>query len=546
MFDDVLKHRAGRVIALGRALLSALFLFAIWIDPNEPAQNAAVTYALLGLYVAVAFAVTAAVWNDWWLDAKLAAPMHLLDMVAFALLVYATDGYTSPFFLFFVFIVISAAIRWGFREIAATVAAVVLLYLAAGFFVVLSADFSGEGAFDLQRFIVRSGHLLILSAILIWFGVNQGFSGFAFPSQDFIPEPSLLDSPLESALAAVCRVIKAGGGLLVWRLHASREVALVQMRGGETHVSPLQPRTTNPELGNRPFLFRFACDRALSRTAHRRMRYFRASELLDPEIGTHFPFSEGLAIPVRSGTGQGQILLGGIEGLCIDHIELGQRVSSAVASHLERHALLRAVSDSAIARGRLALSRDLHDSIVQFLAGATFKVEAAARAAKSGAAIDTDLGELKQLLLEEQRELRSSIGALRNNNVALPELAADLRALCKRLARQWDIECEFDAEVPDLVAPMRLHLDSHQLVREAIANAVRHAQAPSVSVGLRCEEDNLVLEIANPGSMEKQSAGAPWSLRERVDEASGSLMLITNDKITTVSITLPLKQERPF
>jgi len=277
------------------------------------------------------------------------------------------------------------------------------------------------------------------------------------------------------------------------------------------------------------------------------MRRFCASKWLDPEIGTRFEFSEGLVIPVRSSTGEGQILLGGIEGLCIDHVELGDRIASVVAAYLERHALLQAVSDSAIARARLALSRDLHDSIVQFLAGATFRVEAASRAAKSGEQIDSDLQELKQLLLEEQRELRSAIGALRNNNVALPHLAADLSALCERLARQWDIDCKFDADVPDLLAPTRLHLDAHQLVREAVANAVRHAGAPSVSVKLRSEDENLVLEIVNPGSVGEQlTSGSPWSLRERVDEAGGSLMLITNDNVTTVSITLPLKEERPF
>jgi len=545
MFDDVLKHRSGRVIALGRALLASLFLLAIWIDPNQPAQNAAITYALLAVYVAVAFAVTAAIWNNWWLDAKLAAPMHLLDMVAFTLLVYATEGYTSPFFLFFVFLIISAAIRWGWRETTVTAVAVVLLYLLAGFFVGLSNAFSFQSGFDLQRFIVRSAHLVILSAILIWFGVNQGFSGIDVPSDGLIPDLSLLDSPLESALEAARSVTKAAGGLLLWRAPGSREMALVHIGGGGTEIMTLRPKTSNPELGIRPFLFRFAGDRALTRGHHRRMRFFKASEWLDPEIGSHFDFDEGLAIPLRSETGEGQMLLGGVEGLCGDHIELGDRIASAIASHLERHALLQAVSDSAIARARLALSRDLHDSIVQFLAGATFKVEAASRAAKSGEAIDTDLQELKQLLLEEQRELRSAIGALRNNNVALPQLAADLGALCERLARQWGIECKFGAEIPDLVAPMRLHLDAHQLVREAVANAVRHAAAPSVSVNLRCDEENLVLEIANPGSMGEQlTSGSPWSLRERVDEASGSLMLITNDNITTVSITLPLKEER--
>lgn len=544
MFEDVLKHRSGRVIALGRTLFAALFLFAIWADPTEPSQDAAVTYALLALYVAVAAGITVATWNDWWLDAKLAAPMHLLDILAFTLLVYATEGYTSPFFLFFVFIIISAAIRWGFQETALTVAAVVLLYLAAGFFVGL---FSDRADFDLQRFIVRSAHLLILSAILIWFGVNQGFSGLDLPNEDFIPDSSLADSPFEAALGGAMQLTKATAGLLLWRKPMSRELTLMQIRDGDSNLTIVKPKTTRPELGERSFLFRIATDRALTRSPHRRMVFFRASKWLDPEIGSRFGIGQGLAIPIRSETGEGQVLLGGIDGLCIDHIELGDRIGNAVAAHLERYALLNAASDSATARARLALSRDLHDSIVQFLAGATFKVEALSRAARSGADIDDDLDELKQLMLEEQRELRTTIGSLRRNNIALPELAADIAALCERLARQWDIDCSVHAAVPDLVAPMRIHLDSHQLVREAVANAVRHAAAKAVSVSLATMEDKLVIEITNAGSMAMQvKAGSPWSLRERVDEANGSLMLATHDNMTTVTMTLPLKQERPF
>jgi hypothetical protein len=169
MARQILKHRSGRVIALGRAVLAALFLFAIWIDPTQPVQSAGQTYALLAAYVGIAVALAIAVWNDWWLDAKLAMPAHALDIVAFTFLVFATNGYTSPFFVFFVFIILSAAIRWGWRETSLTAAAVVLLYLGAGFIVALNTPAVASADFDLQRFIIRSCHLFILSAILIWF-----------------------------------------------------------------------------------------------------------------------------------------------------------------------------------------------------------------------------------------------------------------------------------------------------------------------------------------------------------------------------------------
>ena len=65
MFDDVLKHRSGRVIALARAVLAAVFLFAIWIDPSQPAQAVAVTYGVLVLYVIASIAIVTLTWNNW-------------------------------------------------------------------------------------------------------------------------------------------------------------------------------------------------------------------------------------------------------------------------------------------------------------------------------------------------------------------------------------------------------------------------------------------------------------------------------------------------
>jgi signal transduction histidine kinase len=543
MSRQVLKHRSGRVIALGRALLAAVFLFAIWVDPTQPVQSAGQTYALLAAYVAIAVAIAIAVWNDWWLDAKLAAPAHALDIVAFTFLVFATNGYTSPFFVFFVFIILSAAIRWGWRETSLTAAAVVLLFLGAGFLVALHTSAAEIADFDLQRFIIRSGHLVILSAILIWFGVNQGFSGIELPDDGFLRDPSLDDPPLESALAATMALTGAATAVFLWRVRGSRDVTLLQRRNDRSDSRKFRQNGQN-EIGDRAFLFRLKGDRALTRTPQRRMLFFAADLWMDRDIAAGAGIAEGLAIPVRTATGEGQLLLGAIAGLCTDHIEFGDRIAESISAHLQRHAFILAAHETAAAGARLSLSRDLHDSIVQFLAGATFKIEAISRSTKSGRPVESDLAELKRLLLEEQRELRSAIGALRNNLVALPTLASDLRGLCERLARQWDIDCAFRAEVPQLEAPMRLHLDTHQLIRETVANAVRHAAAKRVEVELDCDADTLLLEITNDGELgERMEADSPWSLRERVDEANGSLMLTSRDGRTTVSVRLPLKEQ---
>jgi signal transduction histidine kinase len=538
LFDDVLKHRSGRVIALARAVLAAVFLFAIWVDPSQPAQAVETTYAVLVVYVVAAAAIAVLTWKNWWLDARLAGPMQVIDIIVFTLLVVTSDGYTSPFFVFFVFLILSAAIRWGWRETALTAIPVTLLYVAAG--LVAGAD-NGTN-FDLQRFIIRAGNLFVLSGVLIWFGVNHGFSGLRSLKDDLLHDVSPGESPLESAIDGAAAATGAQAALLLWRGTGGRHwLALARDKSGfTTHALPA--RSVEVERG--PFLFDLKRDRGLCRGASRRMRFSGADAVVDTKSAGEHGIEEGLGVPIRTAAGEGVLLLGRIRGLCTDHIEFGDTLGSAVAAHIQRHALLAAVEDGAIARARLSLARDLHDSIVQFLAGATFRVEAISRALRAGDRPERELKDLKQLLLQEQQELRSAIGALKSETIPLPKLAGDLRALCGRLAMQWDIQCLFSAEVPETSAPMRLHLDTHQLIREAVANAVRHARARSVTVQLTADDGDLRLDISNDGSgSERLKDGTPWSLRERVDEANGTLMLATRETGTDVSITLPLKPE---
>ena len=157
---SLFKYQSGRVIALGRVMLAILFLLAVSLDRSEPLEAVVVSYALLILYAVLAVAVAAATWRNWWLDARLAVPTHGVDMAVFTAIVFSANGSTSPFFLFFVLPLLTAAIRWSWRETALTATALVALYLIAGLFVASSQNF------ELERFVVRSGYLLILSLLL--------------------------------------------------------------------------------------------------------------------------------------------------------------------------------------------------------------------------------------------------------------------------------------------------------------------------------------------------------------------------------------------
>ena len=532
-----LQHPSGRVIALGRLLLATLFLVSISVDASQPAQAPASTYALLAAYVAFAAAMVAVTWSNWWLDAKLAGPAHAIDIILFAMLVLLTDGYTSPFFTFFTFLLLSAAIRWGWQSTALTAILLTLIYLVIGMLVVTPGEL-----FALQRFVVRTGQLVILSLILIWFGINQWEKQVAARSDDPPGDPSVDESPLEGGLRAAITKAGARAGGLIWCEDGN--VTGLGIRDGALTKIDAPPFTPAGTPAPTPFLYDLSKGRALSRDADRNLRALAPGDAIDREIASRLALREGLAIPVRSDTGDGMLYLDDIPDLSTDHIDLGAQIAADVAVRFQRHALFEAAEEGAEGRSRLTLARDLHDSVVQFLAGAAFRIEAMKRAHASGREIAPDLDELKQLMLQEQGELRTFITAMRSGpEVAFDAAAKDVEALAEGLSRQWGIACESSARSADLMIPARLHQDVRQLVREAVANAVRHAGAKSVTIALTAEANILQLELTNDGDRyprTDEGLELPQSLSGRVQQAGGSMEIARGMGVTRVSISLPI------
>lgn len=534
--EGLFRYQSGRVIALGRVMLATLFVIAIFFDRSEPQRAVVETYALLFLYAAAAVAVAAATWRHWWLDARLAGPAHAVDMAVFTAFVFSTNGTTSPFFLFFVLPLLSAAIRWNWRETALTASALVLLYLTAGLVV------AGSESFELERFVVRSGHLVILSLLLIWFGIHQRATRIFFRLEDFERGLGQHQNPLAEALEVPMQIAKAKGGALLVGPIGDEPWDGLSIRDGEQAVFSAQPALVQ-NAEHDTFLYDIAHNRALMKVPEAQYRFRAASDLLDLDRAREIGLTEGLVAEVRTGTQQGWLVLWEIPDISTDYIDFGRALGRAAGSILDRHALLTAIETGAAARTRLSLARDVHDGVVQFLAGAAFRLEAMKRAARSGSDIGAELEELKRLLIEEQGEIRGLVTALRQDReVELGDSIAELRALAKRLSQQWSIVCRISANGELASIPIRLHLDLQQLMREAVANAVRHGGADRIDVGLAVDDDRLQLSVADNGSGFPQADGPaePWSLKERVERAHGSMRLVSAPGSTNVFISLPL------
>jgi signal transduction histidine kinase len=534
-----LQLASGRVIALGRLLLATLFLAVILADASQPAQFPSQTYALLILYVVIAAAIVIATWSNWWLDAHLSGPAQAIDIGWFTAIVYLTEGDRSPFFPFFIFVLLAAAIRWGWRATALTAILLTLLYFVAG-----AAGIAAKGHFEADIFIARTGYLVILSLILIWFGANQWRARLLGPTDEILDAMIVDPTPLDSSLRAALAGARASAGALIWsKKHKSHATLLVVM-DGELSVSKLEGFAFEADALTAPFLYDEAKGHALMRDPNRNLRPIDPADHLPPEVRPVLRLEQGLAIPVEVEGAQGQLYLEQVRGLSIDHLELGEEIAAAVATHLQRQALMKAAEESAEARSRLAVARDLHDSVVQFLAGAAFRLEAMKRSEATGRDLTPELNELKELMLHEQSELRSFITALRTgSHMELAELARELQALASRLSRQWAVQCTFSAQPGPMAVPTRIYFDAQQLVREAVANAVRHAGAKNVSIRLAGENEEVRLDFINDGAAYPRSGEGrrlPTSMAERVEAAGGALDLSRGMGVTKLSVSLPV------
>ena len=526
---------SGRVIAGGRLLLACLFLLAVWADSQSLRAHAAI-FVLLAVYAIWSLGVTLLVWKDWWRDARLAAPAHVIDVAVFMVMLYSTEGYTSPYFTFFIFILLSAAIRWGWKETAITAGAIIAVYFTVGLLLGPSPEV------DVERFIVRTGHLFILSAILIWFGANQWIARPRLRPLKGAADPVGAHA-FVAALQAGMTAVGARRGVLLWRDAGDDNLRVISLpEDGERRSSA----ATGGPLPEVPgcLLFELRRDRVLMRADASRWRFLRASETLPAPFKDLVDDSAGLALPIAAGTAEGLVVFQDVRALSTDDLEFAPQLARDFAARLQEAALFAAVEERSMAKARVAVARDLHDSVVQFLAGLGFQLEALKRLPATEGALGQSLAELKDAVMTEQRHLRAFIRGLKTGgSISLRALSRDCASLCELLARHWGVDCTFTSKANAGSVPMRTQLDIHHLIREAVANAARHGSAMRVEVQLSGGQDHLGLTIVDDGrgfaAAECDDVAVPASLSARVQEAHGELEVVSKAGKTSVSIRLP-------
>ena len=200
---------------------------------------------------------------------------------------------------------------------------------------------------------------------------------------------------------------------------------------------------------------------------------------------------------------------------------------------------------------RTRLSVELHDSVSQMLTGIALQIDAAVRANRGEnlpVAKFLDLG--AHMLASCRKELQSCLWELRSRTFAERNMTEAVRKTIEPYTQSVGVQIRFN--VPrERFSEMSAHAIL-KIVRELVANAVRHGQAKSVRIAGECHGSTVRFSVRDDGcGFDAATAPGPakghfglHGIRERIKSFKGALDVRSEPGHgTEVTVTLNINPE---
>jgi signal transduction histidine kinase len=575
--------RLERMLAGARAFFTVTALGAIFLDPTEPARFAGLTYALLAAYAIYSVVVWVWIRRSWSPGVRGSLVLHGIDVLWVSVLTMFSAGPASPLYLFFLFAMLAAAYRWGFRGTLVTVLVSSGIFLFESAMVALSPwaqTWSADVPFQLNRIIIRGTYLLLTGVLLGYLAEQEKqFRAEMAAIAEGMRQPRVERGLGGTAVAVgqhVRRTFQAAAADLIIKDRENERTLLWHIdnpeRPGERDA---RRRLELDRWQQEAWLFpgpsqTWYAERPRGDSSSRNLKAYaidptvsalrEAPVMIPLKLAEARTFRSLLAVDFGlANEWQGRVILYNIgEGRTIEaNLSFAEVLVDHIAPALSNVFLLRRLRERAETAERARVARELHDGAIQALIGVEMEVEALRRReSHQMSAFVADLTHIQELLRKEIVALRELMQALRPIDLDSADHLPDIVAsLVTRFLRDTGISAAFVSDAKNVMVPRRAALEVVRIVQEALVNVRKHSGARHVTVRLTEQDRRFTVAVEDDGrgfgfdgnftsaSVEVQRMG-PAMILERARNLGGDVMITSTPGVgSQVEVTFTVASD---
>lgn len=207
-------------------------------------------------------------------------------------------------------------------------------------------------------------------------------------------------------------------------------------------------------------------------------------------------------------------------------------LAHVAGSAIARTRLERRLEHAALVEDRERIARDIHDGVIQELFAVGLSLEATRHAPPAEVARRVEIAMAS--IDDAMNRLRSYIFDLQLPD---PDFEARLRTIISKAAGGAEVNIEISGEYSQLTRLVMEHLSN--FVREAVSNAIRHANADTVSVTATNDGEVAIVEVVDDGDGFDPDDAADGlglaNMKERMSELGGLCEVISRPGHGTVA-----------